>query len=307
MRPNQQFIDSLTILNKNIFYIDSITGGTTTSVGADTLVTFTQSGSFRVVGSGTVSILLVGGGGGGNTSAITTNLSGGGGGGGGGIAYYTSTNLQQLSGDPIAGQYSAIVGTGGGGGVFVSSGNADNYMGKPGGNTYIQKNGAGISYGAFGGGYKFGNLIRYTYDVGRNSGAAIDSGLGPPYTSVYYSPASVAPYGSGGANILGPGLTTGAGATNIYTNNITGTGTIYGAAGGGGARGGANRAGASGGAGGGGTGGGISSTGVIIPPTNGQDYVGAGGGGGSINPGTGLYSFGATGGSGIIIIRYRAK
>jgi hypothetical protein len=236
-----------------------------------------------------------GGGSGGNTSPLRTNLRGGGGGGGAGIRYDGAF--------PLSGTYSVFVGAGGGSGVFVSSGSVDNYMGKPGGNTFLQQGGS-ITYGAFGGGFKFGDLVRYTYDVGRNSGSSI------PFINYFQSPASVPPYGSGGSSLVGSGFTNGNG-NNGATFSIRGSVERFGAAGGGGVYA-ENQAksGGLGGLGGGGNGGGTkNTTDYIIPPVKGADYTGSGGGGGSLYYQTfsnlTFFSFGATGGSGIAIIRFR--
>lgn len=296
MKPNQQFIDALTMLDNSIFEITA-TNGTITTVGGDTVITFTQSGTLSVRGKGTAEMLFVGGGSGGNTSPINTNLRGGGGGGGGGIRYDAAYTL-------LGGTYSISVGSGGGSGVYVSAGSPDNYMGKPGGNTYLERGGS-INFGAFGGGFKFGDLTQYKYDIGRNSGSQI------PYINYYQSPNSVPPYGSGGSSLEGSGFTNGNG-NNGGTFSIRGFNELFGAAGGGGVYAeNQTKSGGLGGSGGGGNGGGTKTgTGNIIEPGKGADNTGSGGGGGSLYW-TGsftnqtYFSYGATGGSGIAIIRFK--
>ena len=81
-------------------------GNSTTNVGADAVVTFTESGTFRLAEASTVRVLLVGGGGAGGTRI-------GGGGGGGGVV---DTNLVLAAGD-----YAIVVGSGGAGTAPVNN------------------------------------------------------------------------------------------------------------------------------------------------------------------------------------------
>jgi len=77
----------------------------TSAVGDDDVITFTQSGTLTVTGSGTVDILLVGGGGGGGTPD-TGNSRRAGGGGAGGLVYKRSFAV-------TGGEYAVIIGAGG--------------------------------------------------------------------------------------------------------------------------------------------------------------------------------------------------
>ena len=78
--------------------------------GDDAVLTFTESGTLTVTGSGTVDVLLVGGGGGsGAPFNNSTDLFGSGGGGGGGVVYQTGIAVTE-------GSYAITVGAGGAGG-----------------------------------------------------------------------------------------------------------------------------------------------------------------------------------------------
>lgn len=193
--------------------------------------------------------------------------SGGSYGGGGGGAGKTSTNIRQLTTAPV----SVIIGAGGGGAQATG-------VGTGGGNTSISINGTQYSID--------GGLSGNPYGQGGNGGSG-GGGSGKTTTGGAGgsdggggSGVSGSPYGGGG----GQGSTTrafGESGARLF-------------AGGGGA-GGSGSAGGAGGEGGGGNGG----TAVTMP-TAGESNTGGGGGGGGLGY---TSSVGATGGSGIILIR----
>ena len=119
------------------FVLEGDANSTTSAVGADDVITFTQSGTLTVTGSGTVDVLLVGGGGGGGSHKATDGNISGGGGGGGGVVYTNSFAV-------TAGTYNIVVGAGGVGG------------GKPSDNTKVDGTNGGnttaFGFTAYGGG-----------------------------------------------------------------------------------------------------------------------------------------------------------
>jgi hypothetical protein len=257
-----------------------ISGGTETTIGSDTILTFTYSGSssISVNGSGTASVLVVGGGGG--------SIYVGGGGGGdvyeGVLAFNTSTYL--------------IVGTGGSGSNAVTTPGFDSkIVSYDGINTLTAK----------GGGYG-GDAVANGGNGGSGGGAADGlSGVPSGYNTNYGGTGGWTSFGfyyvgGGGGGAGGPGFsgTTFYGGTGGagWPSSISGTLKYYGAGGGG-----AVLSGVSGhtpGPGGSGVGGtGADTDGAGFPPTNGSPNTGSGAGG------RGLYT--VQGGSGIVIIRYR--
>jgi len=275
----------------------SATGGTITTNGdykvhkfeATSLVS--AGNGFRVSTLGTadstVEYLVIAGGGGGKY-----DLSGGGGAGG----YRTATSFTisatnyditiggggatQVSGSPSI--FSTITSTGGGYGV---SGNAL-FSGNAGGS------GGGGSYDVVAGS---GNTPSTSPSQGNNGGAGIYGSGGAASGSGYN------PGGGGGAGSVGSNATTsvpGSGGSGA-SSDILVTGTNITRAGGGGGGLDAYRvpagSGGSGGSGGGGNGGAVSNAGQ----TAGDPYTGSGGGGSTQG-----YD-GASGGSGIIILRYK--
>lgn len=266
--------------------IVSYTGtATVTTVGSDTVLTFTGNGTFTVTNALGLNarVLVVGGGGGGGGYAH-------GGGGGGGQVIDTRTVLP-------SGTISITVGSGGAGGAgnyqVGVTGNSSNL-----GSIFALGGGGGGSWDDNSSQAKFGRTGASTggnsgYETSRRSFyplAGFVGGLGATYG------------GGGGGGAGGAGVTSGtasnggAGGDGL-ASDITGSSIFYGAGGGGGAWNGLGGAGGSSGRGG--TGGSAS---PAANPTAGQANSGSGGGGyhGAVGG-----QPGAAGGSGVVIIRYR--
>lgn len=248
------------------------TGGTVVESGGYRIHTFTSSGILTMVRPGKVEYLVVGGGGGGGS-----NRSGGGGAGG------------FLTGEmDVTATTSVTVGAGGSGGT------SDNRGGNGGnsvfGSVIARGGGGGGGYdlasidGAMGGSGGGGNGRRGGSGGSAWAGQGNAGGDGQGDTSYRR--------GGGGGGAGGPGAhyTTGIGGVGLQSS-ISGTPTYYAGGGGGGSESGSA---VSGGLGGGGQG---RSTGV-----GGAGTPNTGGGGG----GSGDGDNGASGGSGIVIIRYPA-
>ena len=258
----------------------SATGGTVTNIGAYTIHTFTNSGTFTVTGTGggNVDVLVVGGGGGGG---------GGTGGGGGAGGYYYTNGFTVTSGS----NYPVIVGAGGMGGTgtwqrgFNGTNSAFGGLAAfgGGGGGFNATNGlAGGSGGGGGGGAAGGAATNGQGFAGGSNGT----------WSVNYPMAGGGGAGSNGANAVSN--TTPGGGGDGRSNSISGILTWYAGGGGGGVY--TNTSGAAGGAGGGGHGGQWGGVGM----TGGQANTGGGGGGSGGNQ-TGPAG---SGGSGIVIVRY---
>ena len=292
------------------------TGGTITTCGNDKIHTFTGPGTFTVTATAAcaannvMSHLVVAGAGGGSTF---------GGGGAGGfreekspVTPYTASPLDGYPSAPnritvTAQAYPITVGGGGAGGPG-SPGGASN--GNPsifstitstaggGGNQDIPSNSA--NPGGSGGGNQapgspggLGNTPPVSPPQGNNGG----TGIGGSGCS--------AGGGGGGATAVGTNATPGSqGAAGNggagATTSINGSPVAY--AGGGGGGGDARAPGVTGG--GGGTGGGGNGSGGGSSPggTAGTTNTGGGGGAAGFQP---TYNTGASGGSGIVIIRYK--
>jgi|SRR5690625_1563203 len=299
------------------------TGGQITYSGDWVIHTFTEDGEFEVLVDGLeVEYLIVGGGGAGGCSYEHNDKPVGGGGGGGGVLYGATdlhgdlpvkvggggqgnnSNGVGLSGQNSSlGSWVAIGGSGGGSGT-----NRPPVGGSGGGSGAMSRN---VAYGYFGQG---------TYGQGHNGGRGSQRAGG------------VAGGGGGGATGLG-----GNGATSInemnrsdatggsggpgFTSDISGALSVYGGGGGGAAYGHhytpyneyGRAFGGVGGSGGGGKGG--ESTGGHLSGQNPEyDHYasptpgapGTGGGGGGASHHIPDYPEGAPGGSGIVIIRYKA-
>ena len=169
-------------------------GGTVTYVNGQAIHTFTTSGSFQMLASGTVQMLLVGGGGGGGCGYE------GGGGGAGGLIYQSSYTISP-------GTYTVTIGAGGSGGVGVyppSSGGSTSfgsllsvYGGGAGGS---EQNSLGAPYSSYtassggsGGGGSWPTLT---------AGAGI---IGQGYSGGTGSGGSQGYIGAGGGGAGGPG------------------------------------------------------------------------------------------------------
>jgi len=260
------------------------TGGTVTYDGSYRIHTFTGAGSYTftvtsATAGGTVELLVVAGGGGGC----------GGGGGAGGLVYNASYAVSAQA-------YSVTVGAGGAGRTDTTAAtqggaNGGNSVfgtvtalgGGGGGNTGDSGYGVGSNGGSGGGGGPYGAAVRAggTGSQGNNGGS---SGTTPsPYPGGGGG-------GAGGAGGNGSVSTGGAGGAGV-AYSITGSSVTYAGGGGGGVYGGGT--GGAGGAGGGGNG---ANSGA---GAGGAANTGGGGGGASVG-----YT-GGSGGSGIVVVRYR--
>ncbi|MDO8442857.1 MAG: prepilin-type N-terminal cleavage/methylation domain-containing protein [bacterium] len=249
----------------------SATGGDITYSGGYTIHTYkttTTDKTFTPNTAGNVEVLVVAGGGGGGTWN--------GGGGAGGLIYnaafpvtaqaYTIT-IGNGGGQAVSGQnsvFSSLTAIGGGAGGADGAAGVAGGSGGGGGGANGGAGGSGTTNQGYAGGYR--------------------AGFGSPY------PAG----GGGGAGGLGGDALNanqgGVGGVGLQYS-ISGSATWY--AGGGG--GGISCGGAAGGIGGSGVGGNSAK-----PPTSGAPHTGSGGGGYADC----LISYSATGGSGIVIIRY---
>lgn len=266
---------------------------TTSTVGLDTVLTFTTVGTCDwsvPAGVSTARVLIIGGGGGG----------GGDEGGGGGAGQF-----RDLSSQLVSGAIQVTVGAGGQGAgasetdaSFAALGGGSSSFGALvafGGGTggaavnnsaQTAKDGqGGDGYGSGGGGS--GNESGY----GRGDGGAAGTGFAgatPTYSS----------RGGGGGGAGGAGVDAGAGGAGA-TSNISGSDLTY--AGGGGGGGGNSATGvAPGGTGGAGSGGAKSEA-----PTSASANSGSGGGGGGGVAGNGIAQYyGGNGGSGLVIVRF---
>jgi len=303
------------------------TGGTITTCGNDKIHTFTAPGSFTVCAAANsapnnvVSYIVVGGGGAGGLN-IPNNTGMGGGGGAGGfiedqspVTPYTASPLD--GGGPItvtATTYPITIGAGGAGILYPSNSDAPANSGSA--STFST-----ISSAGGGGG---GNIFTSSdHDSGANGGSGggssqvLDSSGTPSGGSGNTPPVSPPqgqPGGGSGPNNIngsgGGGGAGGAGANGVGPQpNGTGgaggagvassiTGSPVGYAGGGGGAGNATR-GAANPVGGGGNGMSYSACGSAGTANTG------GGGGGMTGPNPAYSSGSFSGGSGIVIIRYK--
>lgn len=268
-------------------------GGVVTVSGANTIHTFTTSGTLSPLSTLTASYLIVAGGGGGGYTQ-------GGGGGAGGLLSGSGLTIDSNS------TYLVTVGAGGAGGSSPTNNNSAS-------NSSFSM----VSTAAVGGG--FGASNNYPTAVtggsggsgggganGVTGGGATPSGTGGTGTSgqgnnggfgfVGASNSFGAGGGGGGAGAVGAdasGSSAGNGGVGV-SSSISGTSTFYAGGGGGG---GDNRGptGGTGGAGGGGAG-------SITAGTAGTANTGGGGGGSGFNSGS--FVAGAAGGSGVVVISY---
>ena len=271
------------------------TGGTITTVDTDYKVhTFTGPGTFTVCaagnsgGSESVDYLVVAGGGAGQT-----NPSYGNGGGAGGFRTSPGTASGSYSVSPLgASPAAAIIVTATGYPITVGAGSSADSPGNDSIALGLTSEGGGAAAsctagGSGSGGGGTGNSPPVNPPQGQNGGPGNHAGGG----------------GAGAAGLVSPGPLGGFGGNGSYTNINPATGVAdgpvtsaryYSGGGGGGYPGGAPIT-PSGGAGGGGVGGEGG-----VPGSAGTANTGGGGGGsGNSSPG------GFTGGSGIVIIRYK--
>ena len=291
-------------------YIVASGGNTVATCGNYKIHTFTGDGTFTVTcggnsaGSNTVSYVVVAGGGG-------AGGDGGGGGGAGGFREglglndsYTGSPLRSPTGIPVSaspGSYPITIGGGGSGGAQPTVGNA-------GSNSVFSTitsagGGRGGGQGAAGNGGSGGGGQRGSPQTG---GTGNTPPVSPPQGT---NGAPGGPpnggdggAGGGGATVAGstnPGNAGGAGGAGA-TSSITASPVVRAGGGGGGSTPAPATKGAAG-SGGGGTGAGCGPSGLA---TNGTANTGGGGGGSSGGPGIPITQ-GGSGGSGIIIIRYK--
>lgn len=290
-------------LRSNAYFANmSATGGTEYTSGGYKYHKFTANGNFVVSSIGSVSlieVLCVAGGGGGGEG-----ISGGGGGGGGAGGLELKTDII-----PTATTYAIVVGGGGSGsstsGTTGSNGNASSFA-----STTV----ATVGGGAGGGGNDSGGGAGASTRAGQTGGSGGGGGAGT-FLSGTAGGVSVAGEGfAGGAGDVADGGGGGGGAGGVGEAGAT-DGANNGGDGGLGAdysvwatatSSGVNGFFASGGGGGGDTvggaasdGGGASGTSGTTNATNATANTGGGGGGSE----TGNAS---NGGSGIVIVRYRA-
>ena len=251
----------------------SATGGTVVTSGDYTYHTFTSSGTFTTLSSGTVELLMVAGGGCGGSST-------GGGGGAGGLIYNTSIGVTPQA-------YTVTVGAGQPA-AYKNTGRGSNSVAL--GLTAIGGGGGGWSEGdqtvgvAYSGGSGGGGQSYYGSPLAGGAGTS-GQGTAGGIGGGSYSGGGGGAGGAGAAGSSGSGGNGGAGLaySTIATATSTGDGTYY-AGGGGGTIGG------NGGAGGG-----------ANNDVAGTANTGGGGGGGWGHSANTIGS----GGSGIVIIRYR--
>lgn len=285
------------------------TGGAITeyTIGAITyrVHTFLSSGTFTVsslgTSGGTVEYLLVGGGGGGGWT--TDEASGAGGGGGGGGVITGTTNLSASSYAVTVGAGGAPNTNGGDTSIFGAVAKGGGY-----GGTYSSSSPATSTPGSGGSGGGAGQSWPDVSVDGGNTVATQGSEGGSTETGTGVGDEFNGGAGGGGAGATGESVIRqtagGDGGAGIANSLRTGT-TAYYAGGGGGA--GANAAsspGGAGGLGGGGAGAVHSSSGTpaASDAVAGTANTGGGGGGGNGNLGD---ADAASGGSGIVVIRYK--
>ena len=259
-------------------------GGIVTTSGANTIHTFTTSGTLSPLSSLTASSLVVAGGGGGGFD----RAGGGGAGGfrtGSGITIDTNSIYLVTVGAGGSGSSSgANKGSSGSDSVFLSTTSTGGGGGGSGSNAVGANGGSGGgSRDTSSGGAGSGNTPSTSPSQGNNGGSFGDS-----------SSTTGTGGGGGGAGAVGSaGKTVGTGIGGSGSaSSISGSSVTY--AGGGGGGGGSTAGGSAGGSGGGGAGGNQNSAG-----TAGTANLGGGGGGGGDTSGTG-----GTGGSGVVIISY---
>jgi hypothetical protein len=293
-------------------------GGVVTSDSTYWYHTFANSGTFTPTQSLSADIFVIAGGGAGSGTAA-------GGGGAGGLVYNASQSLANGT------NYTCTVGAGG---AYVASTRTN------GSNSSVTGGALSLTaaVGGGGGGYRAGSAPnRNGADGGSGGGGAYQSGTGgnptsgQGYAGGIAGSLTVAGGGGGGFSVAGGNVSevsatqgyggAGGNGTSTYSSwgAATNTGqlvssTYYYAGGGGGGNSGATNVGAAaavGGYGGGGAGGQTVSNSTTPAPTTGGvsgsaglANTGGGGGGGGQNMGSGADGIGASGGSGIVIVRY---
>ena len=253
-------------------------GGNVTSVGGNTIHTFTTSGTLSPLSSLTAQYLIVAGGGG-------AGFSRGAGGGAGGLLTSTGLTIDTNS------NYVVTVGAGGAGNTSSgagTSGTSSSFsmvtttaVGGGGGGGAASS--TGLSGGSGGGAAQGGSAGTATSGQGNAGGTQTGGNEGAG--------------GGGGAGAVGSNTTTQAGGNGGVgiASSITGTSTYYAGGGGGGSN--SNAATGTGGLGGGGNGGASADAAGSAGTAN----TGGGGGGGRNST---VGTAGGAGGSGVVIIAY---
>ena len=297
-------------------------GGTQTTCGDFKIHTFTGPGTFTVsntgTGSNTVDYLVVAGGGGGGSY-------GAGGGGGGGFRESSGAASGCYTTSPLGACVSALPVTAQGYPITVGGGSSGAGPGRA--NASNGSNSVFSSITSAGGGGGVGNI---TAGIAGGSGGGGSGGAGPSTSNPFPGGAGNTPPvsppqgnnggagfdaqsvntnggGGGGAGAAGSNASSavgGNGAAGVSTS-ITGSSVTRAGGGGGGTD---NGSGSPGGtAGTGGSGGGGNGNNYANPGngSNGTANTGGGGGGGGKTPFPTATAVGGTGGSGIVIIRYK--
>jgi hypothetical protein len=304
------YVQESNVQNLSPPYVQA-TGGTITTSGDFKIHTFTSSGTFTVTnagqasGSNTVDYLVIAGGGGGGVQS--SGPQGGAGGAGAGGMRYSFPN-PATGGTPVSVQaYPVTVGAGGAGGTGRAPNGANSVW------NSVTSTGGGGGAGGPSGPEAVGQ------DGGSGGGGAYNAGAGGSGNTPPVSPPqgnNGAPGTSGGYGGGGGGGHGGAGSTSGCVPNggnggagtdltITGSPVTYSGGGGGGAFGPGCGGTTTGGGGAGGKG-----CASPVPERVGSDgTANTGGGGGGSGPGSGgptpPPSGGGTGGSGVVIIRYK--
>jgi len=281
------------------------TGGSITECGDFKIHTFTSSGCFQVTavgnaaGSNTVSYVVVAGGGGGSGDGAAGAGAGGYREGLGSNDTYTGSPLRNPTGVPVSVQtYPITIGAGGAGAPQPGTGS----NGNPSVFSTITSTAGG--YGGRGAGNPGGS----GGGGGRNSPYAGGTGNTPPVSPAQGTNGGPGGPPNGGDGSGGGGGATAAGASNPgnaggaggagATSSITGSPVARAGGGGGGTSPGTATKGA------GGTGGGGNGAGCTTNAQNGTANTGGGGGGSAGGPGIPI-TVGGSGGSGIVILRYK--
>jgi len=298
--------------------------------------TFTSPGTFTLLESKNIELLMVGGGGGGGAANLPTGTDGGAGGGAGGLVYVPSYAF-------TTGTYTVTIGAGGAG-VPISPNGVDVASQKGGSTTFVGPitltalgGGGGGSgpnggpantqapFGSGGGQGGGGSGSHPASDIGVGSQPSQPQGIPSPNYLQYGNPGGTAnsshPHcgaGGGGAGAAGtpgdPNTPRGGGNGRQYPQfigpliGISPLAPLSGYFAGGGAGGGGGPGGdpnASGGLGGGGNTIGSGSTPLVGGPATVNTGSGGGGGSGMWDPNhSGTMGPGGNGGSGIVVIRY---
>ena len=314
---NTSAITSITVLNGaglnftvgSTFNLYGIANASITNVakatGGDSVYTdgtywyhiFRSSGTFTPTQALTADYLVVAGGGGGG-------YDGAGGGGAGGYRAFASQSLTVQN-------YTVTVGAGGAGSTSSASVKGSNGSTSTFGSNNSSGGGGGGSESSIAGSTGgSGGGARGSRDAGASGAAGNSGGYSPAEGNsggAATNPAgNIAGSGGGGASAAGKATdaaSPGSGDGGAGTAWLNGT-TYAGGGGGGGATTATSANRGRGGSGGGGRGGINDSGGTYPDSVAGTANTGGGGGGGGGSPGTNLA--GASGGSGIVIVRYAA-